>query len=101
LQIAYIYDDGTIWNSAAQTLSTTGDVPTQPGTGTAAPPDIRSVTGLRITIVGRSVQLPVTMLSHDKYSRPAAENHAGGLADRFYHYRLTDTVMLRNRMLGR
>lgn len=101
LQIAYIYDDGSIWNSAAQTLSTTGDVPTQPGTGTAAPPDIRSVTGLRITIVGRSVQLPVTMLSHDKYSRPAAENHAGGLADRFYHYRLTDTVMLRNRMLGR
>lgn len=100
MQIAYIFDDGTIWNTADQTLTTTKSVPTQTGVASGFP-DITSVTGLRITIVGRSDRLPVTMLSRDKYARPAAENHAGAAPDRFYHYRLTDTVMIRNRMLGR
>jgi hypothetical protein len=100
LQVAYIYDNGGIWNTATQTLTTAGQVPTQSGIA-GGYPDVASVQGLRLTIVGRSDRLPVTMLSRDKYARPAAENHAGGQADRFYHYRLTDTVMIRNRMLGR
>ena len=96
-QVAYIYDDGQIWNTSAQTLTSTNTVPPQ---GTAGARDISRVIGLRLTVVARSGELPVTILSRAKYSRPAAENHAAGANDRFYHYRMTATVMLRNRMLG-
>jgi type II secretory pathway pseudopilin PulG len=96
-QVAYVYDDGSIWNSAAQTLGTTNGVPPQ---GTGGGDDISHVVGLRLTVVARSTELPITILSRDKYSRPAAENHAAGANDRFFHYRMTATVLLRNRMLG-
>jgi type II secretory pathway pseudopilin PulG len=96
-QVAYIYSDGSIWNSAAQTLATTNRVPPQ---GTTNATDVVNVIGLRITVVARSSELPVTILSRARYNRPAAENHAAGAKDRFYHYRMTATVMLRNRMLG-
>lgn len=96
-QVAYIYDDGQIWNSSAQTLASTNAVPPQ---GTAGARDITRVIGLRLTVVARSAELPITILSRARYNRPAAENHAAGPNDRFYHYRMTATVMLRNRMLG-
>ena len=99
LQVAYIYDDGTIWNTATQALGATPSARVPPQ-GTAGARDITRVIGLRLTVVARSQELPVTILRRDKYRRPAAENHAEGALDRFYHYRMTATIMLRNRMLG-
>jgi hypothetical protein len=100
LQVAYIYTNGSVWNTASQTLSTTGSVPPQDYNPAATSTDVANVIGLRVTVVARSAQLPPTILSRARYNRPAAENRAAGSQDRFYHYRMTATVMLRNRMLG-
>ncbi len=101
LQVAYIYRDGTVWNTAHQVL-TTNEVPGQVAWGTSPIPtrDITNVIGLRLTIVARSDTLPSTLLKGKRYPRPAAEDHAAGAKDDRYHYRLTSTVMIRNRMLG-
>jgi len=100
-QIAYLYNDGTIENDAGHTLTTPNEIPTQPNPPGNSPPDITQVIGLRITIVARSPRsLPPTILGRDKYVRPAAEDHPAGNKDKFYHYRLTATILLRNRMLG-
>lgn len=116
-QVAYIYNDGTIWNTAAQTLTTPGTIPTQAGTGedggVPTARDITNVIGLRFTIVTRSAPLPVTLMKINTGSasvggpppkgfyRPRAEDHAKSTTpDNRYHYRLTSTIMIRNRMLG-
>lgn len=104
-QVAYVYNDGSIWNTATQTLTTTGTVPTQAGTeedgSVPTATDITNVVGLRFTIVTRSAPLPVTILNRNKFHRPAAEDHAAGSTmDNRYHYSLTSTIMIRNRMLG-
>lgn len=92
MQIAYIYDDGTILNNG---------VPPQVGpNGTPTATDITHVVGIRLTLTARSDRLPVTLTHRNRFGRPAAEDRpAGGLDDR-YHYRLTTTLMVRNRTLG-
>lgn len=107
LQIAYIFNDGTIWNTAEQTLP----LQTFGAISTAVPPqanpptnahDIQNVLGLRVTVVARS-PVPVPGTYGTRFSRPPAENGNSpliGVPDNYYHYRLTATVMLRNRMLG-
>ncbi len=99
LQIAYIYNDGTIWNDGINQLATPGNVPTQNAT-TPLPTDIANVVGLRISVTGIANE-PVSFAERAKFFRPASEDRPAAVnADRFYHYRLTETVMLRNKNLG-
>ncbi len=103
LQIAYIYSDGVIWNdSAAHQIATNGNVPRQDGAGGgAATDDVTNVMGVRVSIVSRA-NTPVPIMERAKFFRPSSEDRAEDLnRDRFYHYRLTSTVMIRNRNLGR
>lgn len=97
-QIAWIFDDGSVWDSSAQTLPSgtyTGSVPSQ---GTSNAYDVTNVRGFRLSIVARSLDaLPAT--SPTTFARPAVEDHAAGSADKFYHERATSTVMIRNRNL--
>jgi hypothetical protein len=119
-QIAYLYADGTFWQTATADLQTGGcaecvnDVPWQAGPSAAATPrDITQVLGLRVSVVARS--RPITFGARqisgartgaavgaiDRRFRPAAENRAGAATyDDFEHYRATVTLMLRARMLG-
>jgi len=107
LQIAYIFNDGTIWNdSPLHQLATPGNVPTQdpqnPGQY-----EITNVVGLRISVTGIANE-PVSFAEKARFFRPASEDRPAqwepgdsmDQCDRFYHYRLTETVMLRNRNLG-
>jgi type II secretory pathway component PulJ len=92
MQIAYIYDDGTVVNNA---------VPPQVGpSGTPTATDVIHVVGIRLTVTARSDRLPVTLTHRNRFGRPAAEDHAAGGLDDRYHYRLTTTLMVRNRTLG-
>ncbi len=92
LQVAYIYNDGTILNNA---------VPPQAGpNGTPTATDVTNVVGIRLTVTARSDRLPVTLTHRNRFGRPAAEDHAAGGLDDRYHYRLTTTLMVRNRTLG-
>ena len=119
-QVAYLYTDGTFWQTATASLKALDataypdDVPWQAGPTAAAPArDITQVIGLRFSIAARS--RPVTFGARqisgaktgtavgtvDRRFRPAAENHPGAATyDDFEHFRATATLMLKNRMLG-
>jgi hypothetical protein len=119
-QIAYLYPDGTFWQTATADLKTGGcaecvdDVPWQAGPSSAAPArDITQVMGLRFSIVARSrpITFGIRQMSGaktgtavgfiDRRFRPAVENRAGATTyDNFEHYRATVTVTLKNRILG-
>jgi hypothetical protein len=91
LQIAYILSDGTIL---------TGGVPSQNGVPNAANP-VGNVMGLRVSVTAHSSQIGAySKVTKGLLQRPASEDHAAGAPDRFYHYRLTSTVLIRNRSLG-
>lgn len=127
LQIAYMYPDGTVWNTATQTIDSTkpgcalpacdNHVPFQsgPNSGFVPPPlDVQNVLGIRFSVTGRSPLLTIgarqltnvdargslaTTLS--QHFRPASEDHAvpdPPPYDQFDHYRATATLMLRNRI---
>jgi len=119
LQIAYIYPDGTAWNTAAQDITAgcaacVNGVPWQAGVTAVAPArDIQNVIGLRFSVVGRSrpisfgarqISAPTTGATGSTASRrfrPAVEDRAAAAAyDQSEHYRATGTLMLKNRMLG-
>ena len=113
LQIAYVYNDGSVWNTATQTLATAGQIPEQAATLAAAPGarDIVFVRALRVSVIARSNPLDVgarglsASLASGLYRRRALEDHAQGPVDTvangvFERYRLTTTLLLRNRMLG-
>jgi len=97
-QIAWVFNDGTIWDSESQQLPTgtyTGSVPSQ---GTSNPYDVLNVRGFRVSFVARSSSsLPAT--SSTTFSRPAVEDRPGGAPDKFYHQRATSLLMIRNRNL--
>lgn len=100
LQVAWLYEDGTIWNdSPAHRLTTTNEVPSQDGVG-GATRDIVDVRGVRLSITARAPrEVPNQVFA--RYLRPASEDRVAATAqDRRFHYRLTSTIMLRNRMLG-
>ncbi len=121
LQIAYMYPDGTIWNTASQTIGAPG-VPLQAGPSGAVAAtalDIQNVIGLRFSVTGRSPLLPIgarqltnvdvkenLATTTSQHFRPPSEDHAvtmdpafpaRPLYDQFDHYRATGTLMLRNR----
>ncbi len=119
-QVAYLYADGSFWNTSTQLLSAgcaecVDGVPWQAGLNAVAPAqDIANVFGLRVNVVARS--RPVTfgirqfsgpqtgkgvVAKYQRRFRPAAEDHLGGTTyDNFEHYRATVTLMLRCRLLG-
>ncbi len=104
LQIAYIYNDGQIFNDGIQNLidlGYSGGVPSQANTQAPVPPqDITNVIGIRVSVTALA-NTPVSFTERAKFFRPASEDRAEDQnRDRFYHYRLTNSVMLRNRNLG-
>lgn len=117
LQIAYIYNDGDVWNSSdgAKALTTVNadGIPPQAQTAPGVIPtarDIVNVRALRVSIVGKSNRLDIGARGlsawQERYRRPASEDRgAAGTYDQlatgvFDRYRLTTTLAIRNRMLG-
>lgn len=109
LQIAYIFNDGTIANNnaAGQLPAAQQYVPTQAAIPVAGAKDISNVIGLRITVVARASQAFSPMdLARDRYPLLVAEDHtpvqpaAGNQLLRTFRYRLSATLMLRSRMFG-
>lgn len=118
LQIAYVFRDGTIWNTAAQPLVTTdpngnaSNIPQQAMTVTVDPTllDVRNVRALRVSTIARSNPLDIgarglSRFETGTYRRAGLEDRAQGPPDTlangvFDRYRLTTTLVLRNRMLG-
>ena len=124
LQIAYMFPDGAIWNTAPNPLPHTlpaPGVPPQAGPSAVATAlDVQRAIGLRFSITGRSPLLPIgarqltnidvkqaLATTTSQHFRPASEDHAvtmdtiqptWPLYDQFDHYRATATLMLRNRI---
>ncbi len=105
-QVAYVYNDGTVVNNV---LPAQAQFPVPPAAAAAG--DVVSVNALRISIVGRSNPLDIgarqlsAFEGSSLYLRPAVEDRAAGASDTvatgvFDRYRLTTTLVLRNRMLG-
>jgi prepilin-type N-terminal cleavage/methylation domain-containing protein len=83
MQLAYIYNDGTVVNNVAPTQA-----------------NIANLIGIRLSVTARA-NTPVSLAERAKFLRPASEDRpAADDFDRFYHYRLTSTIMIRNRSLG-
>jgi type II secretory pathway pseudopilin PulG len=126
LQVAYVFRDGTIWNSLGNPVAKPGAIPGQIATGSGVAPatDISNVVALRVSVIARSNPLDIgarelsggppptpapTPVADTRraglYQRPALEDHAEGTVDTvatgvFDRYRLTTTLVLRNRALG-
>lgn len=113
-QVAYVFNDGAIFNTEAQTLpSAQNEVPTQNPSDTVNcgtfPRDILCVQALRVTMVGRSLPMNLgtrNLADWNLKLRPRAEDRAAATAPDtlatgiFDRYRQTTTVMIRNRTLG-
>jgi prepilin-type N-terminal cleavage/methylation domain-containing protein len=113
-QVAYVYDDGTVVNNVLPTQAQFPVIPTPilpPGEVWPPLRDVVRVSALRISIVGRSNPLDIgarNLSAWDGsalYLRPAVEDRPAGASDTvatgvFDRYRLTTTLVLRNRMLG-
>lgn len=112
-QVAYVYDDGSIWNNGTNEFAAgTSYIPPQVTIGQTAS-DIGHVVALRLSIVARaSVPFSVMELHNDMYWLPTVEDHvqpahpqpAPPATDpnryRYYRYTMTATIMMRGRMLG-
>jgi hypothetical protein len=110
MQIAYIFDDGTVWDDspthrlpAPSTVTGWGGVPLPPvAVGPPIVDDVHGVShvrGLRISLVAVSPD-PLPQIYSNRFFKPAVEDGIQGPNDNFYHHRLTATVMIRNQMLG-
>lgn len=106
VQFAYIFADGTVWNSPAGTLSgatgAPGGVPV--AVGSANPPlyDVLHVIGVRVTVTARSTTRVTVGGGKIERRRPVAEDHDPGavLVDTFFRSQITEVAMLRNRASG-
>jgi type II secretory pathway pseudopilin PulG len=101
LQVAYIFRDGSIWNTASQTLPAAQQmIPRQAGVGgVPAATDVVNIMAFRVTITARSTaQFP---LETPRFTWPDAENHrldAGSKPrDSFYRYQASSIAIVRNR----
>lgn len=115
-QVAYLFQDGTVRNASGSKMTNATGVPDQQGPFLGAPaanaPDIVNVVGVRLTIIGRSPRLPIGSLKLTSLSTGAGQHFRPGVEDGvagtiptgtgpFYdYYRLTTTLLLRNRVLG-
>ena len=122
-QVAYVYGSAPdsahsgvyIYNTATHAIPdpvggvATGGVPPQTGLLSAGSPtawDITNVRGLRVSITSRSEarftsrQISQRVAETLNNFRPAVEDRTKGAVDGFDHYRVTTTLMLRNRMPG-
>jgi prepilin-type N-terminal cleavage/methylation domain-containing protein len=100
VQLAWIFNDGQVWNTAAQQLPS-GTYPNSvPSQGTGDAYDVINVVGLRVSVVSRSGE-ELSMDLDARFHRPAVEDRTGGAPDRFFHHRVTTLAMVRNRNLRR
>lgn len=110
LQFAYIFTDGTVWNSPAGTLSaaTGGVSPPVAGVPVAVaganPPrfDVLHVIGVRVTVTARSSTPVIIGGGKIAEPQPVAEDHDPGLVlrDTYYRAQISSVAMLRNRASG-
>ena len=123
LQVAYVYGAAPdsanpnvyIYNTATNAIPdpiggvATGGVPPQAGLLSSATPtawDIANVLGLRVSITSRSEARFTTRQISERVAetlnnfRPAVEDRTKGTVDGFDHYRVTTTLMIRNRTPG-
>lgn len=119
LQVAYVFRDGSVWNTGSQVLSTLdpagapSNIPEQAATvtGAAGVRDVTNVRALRVSVIARSNPLDIgarglsASVASGRYRRRALEDHTEGPPDSvangvFDRYRLTTAMVLRNRMLG-
>jgi len=124
LQIAYMYSNGQIWNTAPAAAGSVSKgtfdaaangVPIQVGPSASPTPlDISNVIGVRFSVTGRSPFLPLASqkltnidvkgslaTTVSQHFRPASEDHLPTdppQYDQFDHYRASATIMLRSRM---
>jgi Tfp pilus assembly protein PilV len=107
-QVAYFFRNGTWRNGWTDT--TTGWVPPMPGMGGTPAPwapnydplavNATNALALRLTVTTRSnTPLPPTQqTAGPQFRRPQAENRPAATArDRFYHYQVSVTALLRSR----
>ena len=96
-QVAWAFQDGTIWNTTTQALASGTYTNSVPAQGTSQPYDAINCNALRISVVARSAE-ELGWDSSALFTRPRIEDHAGATAkDRFFHQRATTLVMIRNR----
>ncbi len=100
LQLAWVFADGTVWNTPVQQLNAAtypGSIPSQ---GTSANPyDVANVHGFRVGVCARSVSA-LTWDSEANFKRPELEDHAAATAsDQFFHEAVSTLAMVRNRNL--
>ena len=122
MQIAYIYDDGRVYNTASLALPTQNNIPTtcsqfqtdtsicQTWLGGQEQFNPQHLLGLRISITARAPRpMPDTVVgqywptqieNHNPGARPTSPSNEQRIDMRTYRYRLTSTVMLRNRVKG-
>jgi type II secretory pathway pseudopilin PulG len=110
LQVAYIYGDGTIWNSGAPgrllnaATNCPNNVPYQQQEAVSPNTyDAVNVRGLRISVVARSAQPIPTFLggAGGKVIPVEPPEDSTVVYDpSYYHYKLTATIMIQNRILG-
>ncbi len=101
MQIAWLFNDGTLWNTTSQQLPTATYPNSVPAQGTGNPYDVINVVGLRVSVTSQSTN-EVFWENGARFFRPASEDRpAATTNDRFYHHRATDLAMVRNRALQR
>lgn len=98
LQIAWVFNNGTILNDATHPITAADGVP-QANTAPVAGDDVRQVAGFRVTVTARAAQpMPIEVA---RFVRPAAEDHvAGTTRDSVYRYQISANAMIRNRVVG-
>lgn len=100
-QVAYLFRDGTVWNTAARTLAADlatpvpNGIPYQRGNlalvgGSPAPQDetydVQNVVGLRLSLIARSNELPIGSLSLTALNTKGPTPAAGENVVTYYHY---------------
>ncbi len=99
LQFAYLFDSGAVANGPSGTMATPAGVPVMTGFPLNQW-DIQRVIGIRVTVTARSTT-PVFGGGKTPMPQPVSEDHDPAAApDTYFHFPLSSTCLLRNRLAG-